>query len=416
MFLKGYAVNNNRERGEEIRRQIVRDVGLHPADISQHIAKIFSITPQAVYSHTQRLEKEERLKSTGTGKGKKYYLGDLREHKSQFLLADSITEDGVWRNEYSFVFEGLPENIVDICHYGFTEMVNNVLEHSGGIHLFISVLRDKEKIMISVIDDGEGIFRKIRRLCNLDDERQALFELSKGKLTTDPDNHTGEGIFFTSGVFDEFEIDSKGVRYRHDDQFEFDVIVESEFSENEAGTSVYMLLKRDSTRDIQAVFDDYAGPDEFLFNKTVIPVRLAQYENEKLVSRSQAKRLLCRIERFKRVIFDFDGVSAIGQAFADEIFRVYARNHPDIVLVPVKMEPNVAKMVNRTGRLFEKMKVQIIDSQSNVQVVEYPEINLGGLNCHPSVTEYIEEAWKSAIDDGLVIQNDRDKYRFHVSQ
>ncbi|MEI7708427.1 MAG: STAS-like domain-containing protein, partial [Chlorobium sp.] len=85
----------------------------------------------------------------------------------------------------------------------------------------------------------------------------------------------------------------------------------------------------------------------FQFNKTVIPVRLAQYENEKLVSRSQAKRLLCRIERFKHVIFDFDGVSAIGQAFADEIFRVYAKNHPDIVLVSVKMVPNVAKMVNR---------------------------------------------------------------------
>ena len=184
--------------------------------------------------------------------------------------------------------------------------------------------------------------------------------LSKGKLTTDPDNHTGEGIFFTSRVFDEFEIDSKGVKFRHDDLFEFEVILESEFSEfevilesefseNEAGTAVYMLLKRDSTRDIQTIFDDYAGPDEFQFNKTVIPVRLAQYENEKLVSRSQAKRVLARIEKFKHVIFDFDGVSALGQAFADEIFRVYAKNHPDIVLVPVKMEPNVAKMVHRAG-------------------------------------------------------------------
>ena len=342
-------MNNNKERGEEIRRQIVSDVKQHSADISKHIARIFSITPQAVYSHTQRLEKEGRLKSTGSGKGKKYYLGDVREQKSHFILADDLTEDGVWRNEYSFVFEGLPENIVDICHYGFTEMVNNVLDHSGGKHVSISAVRDNEKIMISVIDDGEGIFRKIRRLCNLDDERQALFELSKGKLTTDPDNHTGEGIFFTSRVFDEFEIDSKGVRFRHDDQFEFDVILESEFSENEAGTAVYMLLKRDSSREIQTVFDDYAGPDEFQFDKTVIPVRLAQYENEKLVSRSQAKRLLCRIERFKHVIFDFDEVSAIGQAFADEIFRVYAKNHPDIVLVPVKMEPNVAKMVNRAG-------------------------------------------------------------------
>jgi len=40
-------------------------------------------------------------------------------------------------------------------------------------------------------------------------------------------------------------------------------------------------------------------------------------------------------------------VSAIGQAFADEIFRVYAQQHPDIVLLPVKMEPNVEKMVKR---------------------------------------------------------------------
>ena len=339
---------NNKERGERIRRQIIRDVRHHPTDISKHISKIFSITVQAVNSHIRRLEKEGWLKSSGIGKGKRYYLGDLREHKSLFPLTEEFTEDGVWRNQYSFIFEGLPENIVDICHYGFTEMVNNVIDHSGGKHIFISAIRDREKIMISVLDDGEGIFRKIKRLCNLGDERQALFELSKGKLTTDPDNHTGEGIFFTSRVFDEFEIDSKGVKFSHDDQFEFDFILETEFSINEAGTAVYMLINRDSERNIQAVFDDYAGPDEYQFNKTVIPVRLAQYGNEKLVSRSQAKRLLARIERFQNVIFDFEGVSSIGQAFADEIFRVYANNHPNIVLLPVKMEPNVKKMVSRS--------------------------------------------------------------------
>ncbi|MCU7933757.1 MAG: DUF4325 domain-containing protein [Candidatus Thiodiazotropha sp. (ex Dulcina madagascariensis)] len=338
---------NNKERGERIRRQIVRDVKHHPTDISKHIAKIFSITPQAVNNHITRLEKEGWLISSGTGKGKRYFLGDLREHRSLFPLTPEFTEDGVWRNQYSFVFDGLPENIVDICHYGFTEMVNNVIDHSGGKHIYIYVLRDKEKIMIFVIDDGEGIFRKIKRLCDLHDERQALFELSKGKLTTDPDNHTGEGIFFTSRVFDEFEIDSKGVKFSHDDKFEFDYILESEFSRNEAGTAVHMLIRRDSDRDIQAVFDDFAGPDEFQFNKTVIPVKLAQYGNEKLVSRSQAKRLLTRIERFQNVIFDFDEVSAIGQAFADEIFRVYALNHPNIILLPVKMEANVEKMVSR---------------------------------------------------------------------
>ncbi len=338
---------NNKERGERIRRQIVRDVRHHPTDISKHISKIFAITPQAVNNHTKRLEIEGWLKSSGAGKGKRYFLGDIREHRSLFPLSEEFTEDGVWRNQYSFVFDGLPENIVDICHYGFTEMVNNVIDHSGGKHIDIYVLRDKEKVLIFVIDDGEGIFKKIKRLCNLHDERQALLELSKGKLTTDPDNHTGEGIFFTSRVFDEFEIDSKGVRFSHNDQFEFDFILESEFSKNEAGTAVYMLIKRDSDRDMQTVFDDFAGPDEYQFIKTVIPVRLAQYGNEKLVSRSQAKRLLTRIERFQNVIFDFDGVSTIGQAFADEIFRVYAQGHPDIALLPVKMEENVEKMVSR---------------------------------------------------------------------
>lgn len=338
---------NNKERGENIRCQIVRDVRHHPADICKHIAKIFSITPQAVHSHIKLLEKEGRLNSDGAGKGKRYFLGDVRKYKSLFQLEDEFTEDGVWRDHYSFIVEGLPENIVHLCQYGFTEMVNNAIDHSGGQHVSISAVRDKEKIIIMVADDGEGIFRKIRRLCNLNDEHQALFELSKGKLTTDPDNHTGEGIFFTSRVFDEFRIDSKGVSFRHHDQSAFDVILETKFSENESGTAVYMLVKRDSTRDIQTVFDDYAAPDEFQFNKTVIPVRLAQYENEKLVSRSQAKRLLARIERFNHVIFDFDGVSTIGQAFADEIFRVYAKNHPDIELLPVNMETNVEKMVKR---------------------------------------------------------------------
>ena len=338
---------NNKERGEKVRLQIVRDVRHHPTDISKHIAKIFSITPQAVNNHMKRLENEGWLKSSGVGKGKRYFLGDLRTHESQFLLTEEFTEDGVWRNHYSFIFEDLPENIIDICHYGFTEMVNNVIDHSGGEHIYISIVRNKEKITIFVMDDGEGIFKKIKRLCNLDDERQALFELSKGKLTTDPDNHTGEGIFFTSRVFDEFEIDSKGIKFTHNDQYEFDFLLETEFSKHKAGTAVYMLIERKSKREVKEIFDDFAEPDEFQFNKTVIPVRLAQYGNEKLVSRSQAKRLLIRIERFKNVVLDFEGVSAIGQAFADEIFRVYAKNHSDIALLPVKMKLEVEKMVNR---------------------------------------------------------------------
>jgi hypothetical protein len=74
---------------------------------------------------------------------------------------------------------------------------------------------------------------------------------------------------------------------------------------------------------------------------------LAIYDNEKLISRSQAKRLLARIDRFKNIIFDFEEVSSIGQGFADEIFRVYANKNPNLQLMPVNMNDSVEKMVKR---------------------------------------------------------------------
>jgi anti-sigma regulatory factor (Ser/Thr protein kinase) len=336
-----------KERGERIRRHIVDDVRAHPADLAKHIGELFGITPQAVNHHVQRLEQEGWLTSQGIGKGKRYFLGDLRRCDSMFRLDRDVAEDVLWRDHFAYVFEGLAKNTYDICHFSFTEMVNNVLDHSGGTIVSISAIREKDALVIIVIDDGEGIFRKIKRLYDLPDERQALFELSKGKLTTDPEHHSGEGIFFTSRLCDAFVIESKGVRFCHDATCAFDVILETGIAEKDVGTAVYMRISRHSAHDIQSVFDEYAGPDEYQFTKTVIPVRLAQYENEMLVSRSEAKRLLLRIDRFKHVIFDFDGVAAVGQAFADEIFRVYARAHPDIVLLPLNMVQPVEKMVKR---------------------------------------------------------------------
>ena len=74
---------------------------------------------------------------------------------------------------------------------------------------------------------------------------------------------------------------------------------------------------------------------------------MARYGDERLVSRSQAKRLLARIDRFKIVIFDFEGIDQIGQAFADEVFRVFNNRHPDIQLYFIKTQPDVENMIVR---------------------------------------------------------------------
>ncbi len=66
-----------------------------------------------------------------------------------------------------------------------------------------------------------------------------------------------------------------------------------------------------------------------------------------LITRSQAKRLMQRVERFKTVVLDFTGVAGIGQAFADEVFRVFANAHPDVELVSVHAVPAVQQMIRR---------------------------------------------------------------------
>ena len=339
---------SNKERGNKIRLQILRDVKHHPRDLAKHIASIFSITPQAVYHHLKTLEDENRLSSEGRGRGKAYFLGDIRSHSAIFKLSDSPAEDRIWREHFAYILEGIKENVEEICHYGFTEMVNNAIDHSEGDTVFVRMNRNKEDISVAVIDDGEGIFRKISRVCGLADEAQAILELSKGKLTTDPDNHSGEGIFFTSRSFDIFEIHSKDLKFSHDVNLNFDYLLDTDVFKGDRGTLILMNIRRGSSRELREVFDSFtSGPDDFNFSKTVIPVKLASYDNEKLVSRSQAKRLLLRVERFQHVVFDFQDVPSVGQAFADEIFRVYAKKHPNIILLPINMDERVEYMVNR---------------------------------------------------------------------
>jgi len=46
-------------------------------------------------------------------------------------------------------------------------------------------------------------------------------------------------------------------------------------------------------------------------------------------------------------LLDFSGVEMIGQAFADQIFRVFRNEHPDINLVRINTNDDVEKMIQR---------------------------------------------------------------------
>lgn len=68
---------------------------------------------------------------------------------------------------------------------------------------------------------------------------------------------------------------------------------------------------------------------------------------DELVSRAEARRLMAGAEKFRKVILDLRGVQRVGQAFADEAFRVWKRDHPETVVAPINMRPNVEFMIRR---------------------------------------------------------------------
>ncbi|MES2218834.1 MAG: DUF4325 domain-containing protein [Pseudomonadota bacterium] len=341
-----------RARGEDIRKYILNNIEKHPNDIGKIAAEHFKISRQAINKHLQKLTLENSLAKSGNTKNTIYSLIAILEWRKVYKIVPGLAEDRIWREDIKEVLGNKPQNVLDIWHYGFTEMFNNVVDHSGGTEVVIYIRKTAKSVEMLMIDNGMGIFKKIQTAMNLLDERHALLELSKGKLTTDPKNHSGQEIFFTSRMFDSYDILSGGVYFSHKFGYPEDWILESD--KIQSGTAVWMKLDNHTSRTERKIFDQYTLDDDYGFNKTVVPVRLAQYGNDKLVSRSQAKRVLARVELFKMVIFDFEDVEFIGQAFADEIFRVFATHHREVELKSVHENTEVKKMIERAKLGFTK--------------------------------------------------------------
>ncbi len=332
-------------RRAEIEGFITDLVSEQPHDIARGVAEKFGITRQAAALHLRRLVVANRLIAEGETKNRRYRLPDLFADRRYFTVNEELTEDKVWSAFVAPALRDAPTNVRDICHYGITEMVNNVIDHSASPQAGVRVHRNAAKITMEIFDDGVGIFRKIREAYHLDDERQAILELVKGKLTTDPARHTGEGIFSTSRMFDDFSILSGELFLWHRRGAQ-DWLIETRSPAE--GTFVHLEIRAESAHTTQEVFDTYAAEqDDYAFSRTHVAVNLIGSTGESLVSRSQAKRLLVRLERFREIVLDFQGVASIGPAFADEIFRVFGKAHPGSRLTPINATEDVTRMIRR---------------------------------------------------------------------
>lgn len=286
-----------------------------------------------------RANKAHYVLASRAKRAKKDILSINRILKNKNLSEDRVLED---IKENSGIFSGLSMNMANIIDYAFTEMLNNAIEHSKSKDIIVSVWRDKNIINFGVIDYGVGIFNNIMTERKLSNEMEAIQDLLKGKQTTDPRIHSGEGIFFTSKTADRFSIRGSGKKLI------FDNIVNDIFIKDIAsikGTKVNFEISMNSKKELNKIFREYSGK-AFKFSKTKVKVDLFKIDNS-YISRSQARRILAGLEKFEEIILDFKNVETIGQGFADEVFRVWQKNHPDKKIEYQNANENVLFMIKR---------------------------------------------------------------------
>jgi anti-sigma regulatory factor (Ser/Thr protein kinase) len=330
-----------RSRGENIRTYILNN--LDGPGLAQKIAERFHITRQAAGLHLQRLVDEGALVPEGNTRNRTYKLSTREVLMKTYEIVNGLDENFVWRNDIHAALAHLPKNVLEMWEYSFTEMFNNAIDHSNGTSIAVTVCKTAINTQIWIKDNGVGIFAKIKAAMGLEDERHAILELVKGKLTTDSRHHSGEGIFFTSRMVSQFDVYSGNVRFSHEVGKPWDWVLDYDHS---PGTRISLQIDNQSPRTMKGTLAEFSVNDQYGFNRTVVPVRLAQYENDQLISRSQAKRLLARVELFADVQFDFARVESIGKPFADQIFRVFQNEHPNIHLHVIRANTAVLGVVN----------------------------------------------------------------------
>ena len=330
----------DKEKTKLINMYILEKIAQGSKTVSADVSEAFGISTNTVHSYLRRLQEQNII---------------VKEKRGEYKLVTNVISYDLKRSEghldsetYAFdnCFEhhikDLPENVYRIWEYAFSEMINNVVDHSAAEELVLQIEQSYLYTNVFIIDNGVGIFNKIKEHFSLPGIDEAICELFKGKLTTDSSNHSGEGIFFSSKMMDKFMIYSSGKVFtanKYSDESVFDISLGEQFS----GTAVFMSLSNFSQRHAADVFDQYASVDGG-FTKTRIPLK--NIFDTAPISRSQAKRVCNRLDSFLEVEIDFDGLDWMGQGFAHQMFVVYQNAHPDIKLIPTNMSENVRKMYN----------------------------------------------------------------------
>ncbi len=343
------------EKRESIKRYMLEKIRQDDSEFIGKTMENFSISVTTVKRYIKEcLENQILVESKEKNTG---YELKSTTHKFLYSLEETLDEDEIYYEDIRGLLENTSKEAKTIWAYCLMEMLNNAIEHSCGKHIKLVIKRDYLYTEVSMTDDGIGIFKNMQQYMRetLQEEvsyQGVLAELYKGKFTTKPENHSGEGVFFTSKILNEFAIWSENVVYfqgclEKEHWIESHLLSYASKLQN-IGTMVVMKLENQTTRTIKEVFDLYAPIDEG-FIRTRIPIAQVCAYGEP-IARSQARRVLYRLETFKQIELDFTDVEFMGQGFADEIFRVFQNQYPEIEMIPIHANESILGMIKHVKR------------------------------------------------------------------
>lgn len=309
----------------------------HGDDLIAHLMQRLEIGRRRARSLLDRLVQAGWLQMQGTRRQPRYRPGALRQVVRRYAL-DGLAEDRAWAEDFAPSLD-LRANVARIAEHAFTELLNNAIDHSGGSGVTVSLRQTAMHLQMLVSDDGCGLFQRVEQAWRIADPALAMLELGKGKLSSQPERHRGQGLFFVARAADIFDLHAN----RHAFQRRRGGWANVRPLARE-GTSVYLAIALESTRTLDAVLRANAEQG-YALDHTEIPLRLLAGKQPWLESRAQARRVTARLCAFRRAELDFSGIDEIGPAFADELFRVWGQAHPQVRLVAHNTSAPVAAMI-----------------------------------------------------------------------
>lgn len=326
------------------RERVLDRLSWSPTNVGA-IAAALDLTPQAVLYHLGALRASGLVRQVGKGRTAKWERCFAHRLTWSHSHAMSLGESSMWTEAKAV----MPDELLQIneptrrvLDYTVTEILNNAIDHSFGSEISLNLAFDNSCINVTIIDDGIGAFRKVREHFRLPSDMDAIAHIAKGRQTTAPEAHTGQGLFFSSRMVDQFEVESNGRIWKVDNVRDDATVAPAA---NRAGTRVTLRTPKQGLLSPKEVFDRYSI-DQFAFDRGSMRVSLIAHGDE-FISRSEAKRLASGLNLYGAVELDFNGVRFVGQGFVDELFRVWTNAYPGTSITYVNASDEVEFMIER---------------------------------------------------------------------